>query len=59
GSSDLALTMPLEYLIALAANEMTVDDVLTASRCEGDPTAFEFAFGHLELFYSGFAIVEP
>jgi len=38
---------------------MTVDDVLTASRCEGDPTAFEFAFGHLELFYSGFAIVEP
>ncbi|MEC7174074.1 MAG: alkyl sulfatase dimerization domain-containing protein [Actinomycetota bacterium] len=59
GSSDLALTLPAECLIALAANEMTVDDVLAASRCEGDHTAFEFAFGHLELFYSGFPIVEP
>ena len=59
GSPDLAITMPGELLIAFAANEVTVDDVLAASHCEGDQTAFEFAFGHLELFYSGFPIVEP
>jgi alkyl sulfatase BDS1-like metallo-beta-lactamase superfamily hydrolase len=59
GSPDLSIVMSLELLIGLAANEMTVDEVLAASRYEGDDTAFGFAFGHLELFYSGFPIVEP
>ena len=51
--------MTFEQLVRLAANELRVADVLEGANCEGDTTAFEFAFGSLETFFSGFAIVEP
>lgn len=59
GNPDLALAMEFDHLVGLAANEMTVADVLAVSESNGDTSAFEFAFGNLDSFFSGFPIVEP
>lgn len=59
GTPDCLISMTFEQLVRLAANELTVADVLEGANCEGDTTAFEFAFGGLDSFFSGFAIVEP
>lgn len=59
GTADLSIAMTFDQLVGLAANELTAADVIEEANCVGDTTAFEFAFGDLESFFSGFAIVEP
>jgi len=59
GNPDVALSMEFDHLVGLAANELTVADVLAVAESTGDTSAFEFAFGNLDSFFSGFAIVEP
>ena len=59
GTPDVALSMEFDHLVGLAANELTVADLLAVAESTGDTSALEFAFGNLDSFFSGFAIVEP
>ena len=59
GESDFAVAITFDQLVAFAANEITVEQLLNATEGRGDARAFEFAFASLESFFSGFAIVEP
>lgn len=59
GEQDFSLVITFDQLVAFSANEVTVEQLLAIGEGQGDPTAFEFAFGRLESFFSGFPIVEP
>ena len=59
GEYDFSLSITFEQLVAFAANEVTVEQLLEVGQGDGDSSAFEFAFGNLDSFFSGFAIVEP
>ena len=59
GNPDVALSMEFDHLVGLAANELNVADLLAVAESTGDTSVVEFAFGNLDSFFSGFAIVEP
>ncbi len=58
---DAIVSLGRQTLTALVASELSVDDAIGtgAATVDGDATALDAVFGHLDTFLSMFPIVEP
>jgi alkyl sulfatase BDS1-like metallo-beta-lactamase superfamily hydrolase len=59
--ADATVLMPRTVLLAISANEATIDDVISSGSVTvtGDAEAIRAVFGHLDTFQSMFKIIEP
>ncbi|MEZ5379298.1 MAG: alkyl sulfatase dimerization domain-containing protein [Acidimicrobiales bacterium] len=59
--ATVTVTLTKALMAEIMGGETTFVDAVTAGRAtlDGDPAALITVFGHLEVFQSGFAIVEP
>jgi alkyl sulfatase BDS1-like metallo-beta-lactamase superfamily hydrolase len=60
-AADVSVTTTRAHLLSVTAREATLDDVLGDGRfiADGSTDALHALFDHLDVFVSGFPIVEP